>query len=1080
MGELMLKIITEQDGKSFEVFVKLLMIEPKKHNYEHYDKLVGFAVAGSVSACRAIHANVYNTQEIVVEDDETGQRTTYSTTSLYRRIEEITNRVCHMFLLPRLAVVEDYQLELIEAEKNDRQKPERYLIAPDGNLERIVGQFLAHTYGLPRTEEWADKYLSLLPAEKKTELQIICTELAGEWANLQCVKIHAMQEQEMLDIVSQAISDGSLKFHETTVKGIATFHEGMTTEEYLRQNVDLIAKNVEEYLKPQYDGTYFDKNIALTNRVSLPAQAKLVMAAHKVLQSQNSCFINADMGCGKTQISLTVAFLMWRLRQVSGAKDGLRVLIMAPSITIPKWANSEIPGVIGRNRAICTVIESTEDALRYVRKVKSGFKVPKGMIEFVLVSTDRMKLGANKYVLAAKWDSRRNVWLCPSCGKPLVSPKAKEDEKDLLATWEDAVEKPANPPSRKDTLEAKEKGMLDVNGLPKLYVQRWSSHIRRFECKCAFRKKGQKEYIPPIQEKGEEVKKKTHYSLVRPALKQRGEDKVKNRWMIAEIFQRKLKKHFHLFIADEIQQLKASDSGRGLAFHKMLKSAKKSLLLTGTLTNGASSSIQSTLWRTDPKALIEDGFTYNTSKELWAAKYGVLERVAYTEDEGITGRTTNRRKDRVVIKEKPGIAPQLASTHLLHKALFLELSEMGLPLVELVEEPYIIELEEEHREAYLKFHRELFDTCKELQRVIGPKVWAQFSPAVLNYADQPHLGQTVVFRDEDGNPIECVEAPAFPEEYETAKEKRLVEKVKQDLMEDRGVIIFNYFTGGYNTNERVQKVLQRHGIASEILDVNTCSPEERFEWLEEQHRRGTKVLIMQMGLVQVGLDLLPWPSIYYYQLHDDINVLRQSSRRSWRIGQHRLCKVGYFVNEGTQQMVQFQRLMSRRINALIVEGRIERSDSLAEYANDDMSSLTFDLSKTLSASVLAEKWKEAAAKDIDQNLEIVSEAEFKERIAAAFTRLTAETKMLCGVSLDDQLIEEVLQSETVQATEQHDLFSFIPQEEPSSIQSIQHDLFSYAEEELGIPLIVEEFKPKSKRKGQVLDSKPIFQLAFNF
>jgi len=1051
----MKKIQVQEEGKTFEAYVKILMIQRPKIKGEQ-NRLLGFAVAGSMTACRAIHASVYANTKIVVIDDETGTEEEFTSTNGYRRVEEMTGRVCHMFLLPRPAITEEYQHDLMDAQKNGRPIPDRIIMDPEGNIEEKAGQFLAATFGLPRTKDWANQYLNLLPRNKWTEIEVITTELAGPWKNLRAVQIHSMEEHEILDIVNGAIQDRQLNV-QSSLGHAAVFREGMTTEQYLRENAEALAAKMDEYLKPQYDGIHLLRYIGETKRVCVPAQARVVMGALTVLKEQNSVFLVGDMGTGKTQQSLTVAYSMMRKKMDSGAKEGLSVLIVAPSITIPKWAHSEIPQILGKDMIQTTILHDTEDALAYVRKVRSGYKPPKGTIEFVLVSTDRMKLGANKYMLGARWNARKHTWHCPDCGNPLKSPDAKKGEEDVLAGWADVVDTPLYPPSDSALSKAKEEGVMASNGLPKAYVKRWSSKIRRFQC----------HHCSPTVEVGGEKQTKTNCSLARPALKQRGEDKVRNRWMIAQAFQRMLPHHFHLGIFDEIQLMKASDSGRGAAFHKLLRSCRKSMFLTGTLTNGASSSIQATLWRSDPRSLLEDGFNHQTSKDLWAARYGVLEKVTYRDDGGTTGRTTNRKQETVVIKEKPGIAPQLTANHLLHKSLFLELSDMQLPLVQIREEPSIVTLEEDHMIEYQQFHNKLYDTCRDLQRDLGSKAWASFNPAVLNYADQPHLGQRVVFRDDVGEVLAVVEAPAFPEDYYTAKELKLVEVVKQELAQDRGCIVFNYYTGDYRQNERLQKVLKDHGIQSEILDVSTTSSDGRFEWLEKQKEKGTKVLIMSMSLVQVGLDLMEWPTIIYFQLHDDINVLRQSSRRSWRLGQSKLCKVLYLVNGKTQQMAQFQRLMSRRINALLVEGRIERSDSLAKFAQDDMSNLTRDLSKCLAEVDLANKWKSVAEKDLDQNLELVEESEFALRIKEAFAKLTAETKRLCGVPLDE------VKPKVVVDQPEKPILSLVTKAKTSSTND-QMDLFEYME-----MITVERLVPKKKKGAPVVELEQ-FAFAFAF
>jgi SNF2 family DNA or RNA helicase len=214
--------------------------------------------------------------------------------------------------------------------------------------------------------------------------------------------------------------------------------------------------------------------------------------------------------------------------------------------------------------------------------------------------------------------------------------------------------------------------------------------------------------------------------------------------MIAQIFQKQLKNHFHIGIFDEIHQMKASDSGRGAALGKILKSCRKYLFLTGTLTNGASTSIQAILWRAFPGELIKDGINYNTSKEQWAQRYGVVERITISkEDDKNIGVNSNRNKDRTIVKEKPGISPKMISNFLLDKCVFTELSDLDLPLIELDEIPVIVKLDADHLDEYQKLHSTLYQTCFNLQQEIGTGAWASFNPTTLNYGDQPTRGAEV-------------------------------------------------------------------------------------------------------------------------------------------------------------------------------------------------------------------------------------------------------------------------------------------------------------------------------------------------
>lgn len=1041
----MLKVKTNQEGKTFEAFVKMIITDG--------EDLIALGMVGNLSTVRAIHGSLYDgyNHYIGFQDDENDKFFSKRTTRSYKRIEELNGKVCHAFLLPKMSIESEYEEELQRAEQEELARPERIVIAKSSEIEYEVGMFLANTYGLPRTRSWAEKYLYLLPKDKMKELTVQTTGIMDkEWQSVRAIRIESMSEEEVLNYIEIGIRSGILN-PVTDTESKAIFTEGMKTEEYLQENALSLASHIDKYMKPQYDGTHYLQAIGETKRVSLPAQARLVMGALTVLQKQKSAFMVADMGGGKTQMSLTAAYVMMKEREKSGAKDGLRVLIVAPSIIVPKWATSEIPTILGHDIATTTLLNSTEDAIQYAQKIKKGHKVPKGKIEFVLVSTDRMKLGANKYVLSAKWNKWDNTWHCPDCNEAIISPEATVEEPDLLATWEDAVATPKEPPMEHNYEWAKKARKIGANGLPIGYVEKWSTKIRRFVChNCAITEKDEDNDNVKILQK--------NHSLVRPALRSLGEDKVKPRWMIAQIFQRMLKNHFHLGIYDEIQQMKASNSGRGLSFHKLLKSTRKNLFLTGTLTNGEATSIQSTLWRSDPQSLIDDGFNHSSTDIAWAKKYGVLEKVTISKDDGIIGATTNRRKDKVILKTKPGISPRLTTRHLLHKSTFMDLGDLGLPLVKKEEIPVIIPLKNEHAEAYANFHKELYEACLEAMKVHGTGAWARFNPATLNYADQPHIEQEYSFITSDDHFIQ-VRADIFEEEFLTAKEEKLIGIVKENLEENRGCIVYNHYTGMYRQNERLQKILAKEGITAEILDTNVSSA-KRFEWLEKQKKLGTKVLIMNMSLVQVGLDLLEWSSIIYYQLNDDINVLRQAGGRNWRIGQSRNCRIYYLVNQDTQQMAQFERLMTRRIEALLVEGRIERSSPLVQFAKENESKLARDLSHSLEASELEKTWITAAEKDIDQSVELVDENELAERIQNAFKVLTDETKKLCGVSIEEKTSNIIEFPKKVESKVEQD--------------DIAMDLFNYQDF-----IVVEEVKVKKKRNNtSEQNNKVIEQFAF--
>src|SRR5699024_2117572 len=173
------------------------------------------------------------------------------------------------------------------------------------------------------------------------------------------------------------------------------------------------------------------------------------------------------------------------------------------------------------------------------------------------------------------------------------------------------------------------------------------------------------------------------------------------------------------------------------------------------------------------------------------------------------------------------------------------------------------------------------------------------------------------------------------------------------------------------------------------------------------------------------------------------------------IGQNRNCRIYYLVNEDTQQMRQFERLMSRRIEALLVEGRCSRSDDLVKFAKTTESKLARDLSFNLESTQLTDMWKSAAEKDVDKNIEMVDETELEARINQAFKDLTNETKKLCGVP--DEPIQETLEQPN------NNILQLPINKKDSSHndnESIEFDLFNFEEF-----IVVDEVK-KKRRKGK--------------
>ena len=836
-----------------------------------------------------------------------------------------------------------------------KESSHRVLIAPDGDLDKALTAWVCSRFAVPPELD----YKEIFELEKLT---VVMNPDCQQWQNLKAWRIASIKgdyagiinEQRILNAIQEALREGRLKIPSSPVEGV--FNPDMTLQEYLKANARVFAEKL-NHVKPLH-GLDEDKlhPAIVMERIPFPVQAHAVQGLVKTLKRQNDAILCGDMGTGKSIISLGVANVLYNERN----KKPTRILLSAPGITIPKWADKEIGETLPD--ANVAIINSTNDAANYLKRARSG-ALPDGL-SFVLIGIDRAKLGPDPWC-AALWKPIRETeggkavlkdyaWHCPDCGKWLPDPRLKKEKEEVPAGWTLFAAEPFEP------------DMFNLNGVARRRI-RWNLPAKLKKCpRC-------------------------NSPLWRPALKSCEETPNRPRWYAADILKR-LRRHFDLYIADEVHQTKAQDSGRGYAFAQMVKASKKTLALTGTLLNGMSTSIKEILWRTDPASLIKQGFDHKTGMVEWASRYGVLERVIRVreEDDGIV---TRRKRVASQPKERPGIAPELVATYLLHRAVFIELQDLSLPIVDLKEIPVFIELDEEHKEEYEAFHDRLFNACKAAYAKGIKGAFSRFIPATINAVDRADLSQIVPV-DEDE-----IRFNGFDSSYYTAKERELVRIVKENLAEDRGCIIYTFYTDRYRINQRLKKVLNDQGIEAEILQ-NT-SPDKRFEWLQKAEDRNVKVIITNLRLVEVGLDLITWPTLIFYQMSYDINSVRQASRRSWRIGQTRECRVYYMIADGTQQVSQFQACMLKRAHAMMAEGRLDRSE-LAKYGRDTTSALAADLAECLADEDLGIKWAELAAKDLD--IETVSEDEFQEVLRKTQKRLTNETLRLCGLA--DEIEEE--------------------------------------------------------------------------
>jgi len=916
--------------------------------------------------------------------DGNGIQREYVPMGAMRHFEKRVNRLVHVLAVPKTSL-------FFDVKENGENGGQVVVISWDGSdIRKLTGEYLAKHFDLPW--EFVNKYHELFYIES---LAVVSDPSLWHYS-LRAVRVGINRHDFVLTpekvdaVVSNALRSGQLKIPKTFVQG--KYIEGQNLQEYLKANARVFAEQVNQ-VKPLYDPQKVKKlhPAVVMERIPFPAQAHAVQALANLLKEKNTAVLCGEMGTGKSIISTGVANVLYH----EGGKKPMSVLLTAPGMVVPKWCEYEIGATLPEAKVV--QISSAEDASRYKKKggrwevvtaaqylnrVRGGCRPEE--LEFVVMSIDRAKLGPASWRGAALW-KRVKVgegqmgWHCPDCGKLLTK---QVDKVTLPLAWNDFIESPYRPDA------------FNLSGYqkPGAFIK-WKQKVKHKKCPhCGA-------------------------VLVRPALKSRGETNQAPRWYAALVL-KKLKKHFALYISDEVHQTRSENSGRGFAFATLVRAAKKNLCLTGTLVTGMSTSIKEVLWRTNPGALIQDGFDAKTGAVAWAGRYGVLEKATRITETDDGSHTRRKRYQEAQPVEKPGISPELAANHLLHQTVFLELNDLGLPLVKLVEKPVIVQLDDWHAELYEEFHDDLYKVCRDSYMAGNKAAFAKFIPSTINAVDRPDMEIEV----QVGKSIVCY--PGLGEEFTSAKEEKLVEIVRENLADDRGCVIYCHYTSYYAVHHRVRDVLKRNGIDSVAVLESNVSPDERVVWLAEQARKGTKVIVCNMALVETGLDLLHWPTIIFHQLSYDINSVRQASRRAWRVGQTRECRIYYLVADGTQQMAQFQTCLEKRAHALMTEGRLDKSE-MWKFVKDSRMSLAADIAQCISTEDIGLKWTHLAEKDLE-DVEMYGEEEFQAVLRKAQEELADGTLRLCGIEETVEIEEETKPAEAVKKPTYADLLLLMP------------------------------------------------------
>ena len=386
---------------------------------------------------------------------------------------------------------------------------------------------------------------------------------------------------------------------------------------------------------------------------------------------------------------------------------------------------------------------------------------------------------------------------------------------------------------------------------------------------------------------------------------------------------------FRVLILDEGHEFRNGDSAQAIAATKLSEHCTKTLLLTGTLFGGYASTLFHLLWRFHRS--IRDRYGIDDEAQF-INDYGLVEKITINEHEE-DGKTSSRTNARVTSKEKPGVNPSILCD-LLKNTIFLRLSDLGEVLPPYEETILEVDMDPDQADDHHRFVGDLmYEVRKNLARGGGLRLLGAALIPMLMQPDTPWVPEDVFVENQDGSSRRLAWSAPLPMNRLYPKEKALVQYVLNRKNAGRKVLVYAQGMEKRDITKRLKSLLELNGIRTMVLKSDTVAAKDREQYVYN-HQDSIDVLICHPRSVQTGLDLLAFPSILFYQTEYSTFTVRQSSRRSWRIGQHLPVEVTFMAYKVTAQERALRLIAAKAQSSLALEGELNES-SLTNLAADD-------------------------------------------------------------------------------------------------------------------------------------------------
>ena len=734
-------------------------------------------------------------------------------------------------------------------------------------------------------------------------------------------------EENVISVVNDGLQSGVI-----TIPGSSTvqFPAVRSVTQYLNTFGVMIAQRIKNQFNPLFDPateSVSPEILAVNEYIKTEAGYSLYDAQLAVAEAHKRCLIKmkstlciSECGSGKTKIGLT-ALHAYQQRNNTYTQAKHFNLILCPSHMTNKWVREIEESLPDTFAVIATSIGEIKTAYKaYQQDSKTCYAI---------ISKERARDGYMKRP-SVTWSERRNAFICPSCFKPVMMEIIDCDSKYRVIADQFFFKR-----ENKLNHKCEHCGSLLWSALAPESQSEWVkvSDIGFVHRKMAY------QYLEAVAKK--------------PALL----DEIQNivdspdgyypntgayrRFPLSTYIKHRMKGRIDGLIIDELHQYN-NNSGQGDAMGELFKTAKKVVGMTATLINGYSSGIFHLLYRISPALMVKDGKSYDKSVDF-NNEYGVTESVYKI---AAPDYNVNRRTAKKKIRERqlPGVSPLVYSRFLMDSAAFLSLNDMGKELPEYEEIPVQLQMNENIANEYDSLETK-FKYIFCFQKDIAKKILSAYLGLLTVYPDQPYGHRPIVHPITGENLVVSKDTSSFDELHE--KDYSVLEVVRRKASEGGRVLLYTSWTR-IDSQTKLTNLLMENGYRVAIL-TSRVPPNKREEWVSRQVKNGIQVLITNPSLVETGLDLNDFTTLYYYNIAYNLFTLRQSSRRSWRINQKApKIEVYFSYYEGTMQHRAIRLMASKLAVAGIIEGNFT-DEGLA--AMSDCTDMTTALARELTQGI---------------------------------------------------------------------------------------------------------------------------------